>query len=1046
MTPRELQAAHAQMGDTLTGEGLSAEQRGALGGDRNLLELFALGRGVSLRRDIDPPDAITIGHSQLRISKDPAFVREWIERTFLASGSHGRGDRSHAGVDLLADQLERAAAFEDARQQHERAAYAREQVAPELERQVALFQAEQRAFEERFARAAAARLGTMLDESQAVAEAELARYGVTVEQRITRMSLGPGDGPATSRQYVELATPAPRGGDSAEAQAMARAAAELAANQRVMDRMRQRLARLNLDLYLERLRSKAEGSPDDREDDGGPRQDVASLHEQVEALGRLLADAETAHVEAIAHHTERFPLLASYKKQSERRVDVDAAGLDRLQGGGRAAEVYGRIQPVLDAIARTRAGKEDINVWQEPRLLQRTAPAFAIAPGSLHARMIEDKVERDGQGSWAERAIIALAFGLALAAAIPTGGSSLAAGAVAIAEIGGAALDIYLLADQLEKYELDKAKSATDLDAARVISAREPSLIWLAVDIIGCGIGLASASRVFATIADSVAAARTGTLAGEVADVAVARVHRLAREGKLTSEAAERAEREILVGQLDAPAAAIDRRTRVTTERLAELGDRLGVRIEIDGALTDGIELHHAVRTDGGIDPTILRVGPRALVDDILVHRLTVRRITRYNHEVSLLRRLRDRLVVYARGTRNPFPPGTAGYEAFEELAKIEALIASRRSIRMRRQVDPLILDEEIAFLEETRLRHQATVRDAEQTGHHGEPAGHIDSPDRGPGDHQEHLAHPPAEPDLIPTGASPHDRAILTRVLALDDTRAAHLIREYGDELTEYLTYNPLTSLKELEDALARQRTRVKERVHGLYEGIDPAEAPPGWWFSKDEPRAVGNDGTRVMRTEVKGPNGAEGYFVRAYNAHTGELQLRKAFLRLSGEEKALPSVIARQGDSPEMIANKGTPTVQYVTIYQMKKLRVPTGARGAGVRKIHMSDIQNVETIVHLHYMRKTLGRQPADLIAHTASVKYAETTAVQSGYARTGPIVLSGGHERPIGVLLDFQERGNAARIAENDRVLTTHGFDRNTPMLMGFDIDFTVSPAP
>ena len=102
-------------------------------------------------------------------------------------------------------------------------------------------------------------------------------------------------------------------------------------------------------------------------------------------------------------------------------------------------------------------------------------------------------------------------------------------------------------------------------------------------------------------------------------------------------------------------------------------------------------------------------------------------------------------------------------------------------------------------------------------------------------------------------------------------------------------------------------------------------------------------------------------------------------------------------------MVATRGTPTVQYFTLYQLKLLGVPAGQvrwwrrwlHGLGLRagpfavpglvtSIKMSTIQNVEAIVHLHWLRQ---RYPAadlsDLVVHTASVEYAETTAVQCGY---------------------------------------------------------------
>ena len=76
----------------------------------------------------------------------------------------------------------------------------------------------------------------------------------------------------------------------------------------------------------------------------------------------------------------------------------------------------------------------------------------------------------------------------------------------------------------------------------------------------------------------------------------------------------------------------------------------------------------------------------------------------------------------------------------------------------------------------------------------------------------------------------------------------------------------------------------------------------------------------------------------------------------------------------------------------------------------------------------------------------MKYAQTTAIQSGYERSSSIRVSGGSETPIRGLLEFQEGGSGQRILENDAILARYGFDRDTAMLWGFDIEFAVKSKP
>jgi hypothetical protein len=316
-----------------------------------------------------------------------------------------------------------------------------------------------------------------------------------------------------------------------------------------------------------------------------------------------------------------------------------------------------------------------------------------------------------------------------------------------------------------------------------------------------------------------------------------------------------------------------------------------------------------------------------------------------------------------------------------------------------------------------------------------GAPTVHDDSP----------VLDPTEEHALVAKGASPYAIGVLARILAIDPPTTRRLIRIYGEELLERLATQPFTDHAELEGALVKQRAQVKDGVRGLYESTD--RSPDGWHLVDDESGVIVEaDGTRRLRTTVQGPNGAYGYFERAYNPKTKELELRMAFLKRTGSDKALPNMVSKQPGSPEMIDGKGTPTVQWVTLHQMRKLGVPVGGEGStpGIEKVHLSDIQNVETIVHLHYLRNTIGGDLSDLVIHTASVKYAETTAVQSGYRRVDLPVLMGGQETPIRDLLEFQERGNPQRRAENNAILARYGFDRDTVMRWGFNIDFPVRP--
>jgi hypothetical protein len=108
-------------------------------------------------------------------------------------------------------------------------------------------------------------------------------------------------------------------------------------------------------------------------------------------------------------------------------------------------------------------------------------------------------------------------------------------------------------------------------------------------------------------------------------------------------------------------------------------------------------------------------------------------------------------------------------------------------------------------------------------------------------------------------------------------------------------------------------------------------------------------------------------------------------------------------------------------------------------------LRQIQNAETIVHLHWLKQQFPHMTQDeLIAKTASVTYAVGSATQAGYKPVGAFVVDGGGRAPIDTILRFQERGNAARAKESDDLLKKYGFSRSTVMLMDFDITFSVVP--
>jgi hypothetical protein len=133
-----------------------------------------------------------------------------------------------------------------------------------------------------------------------------------------------------------------------------------------------------------------------------------------------------------------------------------------------------------------------------------------------------------------------------------------------------------------------------------------------------------------------------------------------------------------------------------------------------------------------------------------------------------------------------------------------------------------------------------------------------------------------------------------------------------------------------------------------------------------------------------------------------------------------------------------------------------IPYGAaaRAGGIQRVKMSQIENIETIAHLHWLEQRYpGRAAGELIRHTHSYEYAETILTQSGY-RITRVEVSGGHTARISGLTGHYERAAAARElfgetsaqrhAVHSDILRRYGFARETEMYQDFNIYLYVEP--
>jgi hypothetical protein len=745
----------AVLPDGAAGDG----ERARLGAERAVLEFAAAQRGVALQSPVDPgPNAYDLRGSVL-LPDDPVAARAMIEAIFAQGGQQAVMDlfnELERKVQSAMDEAVQRSPDEDPMAVRERAHAESEPRLLLLWQQWDLLLAENRAFTDQFETVAREVARTMLADSRARAAAEIERYGV---ERVKA--------PRKINRFL--------GGDTDDGKAMATAAGQLIGSQTELERMRGRKSMADLTLFQIRMEEmNARLSPPGMDHDlgvdllsrigggtavetDGP--EAAARKEELEqlsaALGRLILEAEQTHAQLYEEHAASFPVLAAYKRANGERLDLDKGGLQQLVSGDRGQELGDRLFTVIENIEKTQAELGSMSIWKEPRLVDLTSPQMLVAPGSVRERAVIDRIAEDNRPGWKDYAIMAVTFGLAILAAIPTGGSSLAAGVVVVAEIAGVATDLYLVAEKIDEYNIAKARTGTDVDKARALSATEPSLFWLAVDIVATGVGMGAASLTFKEVAHARRLARAAAPGAAEVEAALATIDGAHHQGRLSAAAAIRLEADLPMAKAtrmafsgddgadaagdaaraadaarggdsaDAgaarraepptatgPFARTDARPRVHPDDLPSLQSKLGAPAVVDDALGAEVRVEWtALEGTTGVRIDRVVVGPRALVDDILARRRIIRAATRHNGFLAALRHWWDETIVGLGGrVENPHAVDTREWWAFEELRTLDLRYAQRRAAWRSGDLDEQVLLDDNLLLEGEYARHASSL------------------------------------------------------------------------------------------------------------------------------------------------------------------------------------------------------------------------------------------------------------------------------------------------------------------------------------------------
>jgi uncharacterized protein DUF4157 len=188
-----------------------------------------------------------------------------------------------------------------------------------------------------------------------------------------------------------------------------------------------------------------------------------------------------------------YPILSSFTSR-DRWDELAKIGNSTDIAPVIGEDIAEKLRNIRTVRAEMKPGGK-FNVWKFPEMIELTLveerrkgqPEYGLAK-----ERVEVVAQRDTFDSLAW-GILAIGLGL-----LTGGGGLLALGAT----VGGAAISVREAFKHLQEYQLQKAASGTAFDKAKAISSQEPSLFWLALDLIGAGLDLGAAARAFRTLSE----------------------------------------------------------------------------------------------------------------------------------------------------------------------------------------------------------------------------------------------------------------------------------------------------------------------------------------------------------------------------------------------------------------------------------------------------------------------------------------------------------------------------------------------------------------
>jgi hypothetical protein len=225
-----------------------------------------------------------------------------------------------------------------------------------------------------------------------------------------------------------------------------------------------------------------------------------------------------------------FPILLQSGLDYTSIAQSDPATLERFIADSTAH--------VLSSIGTMRKEMTPDRIWSLLPVVERTRQDMGIAPGTPADRAItEHAAAREVSAAFEQIALAALGIGLAIGAIVASGGLA-APGVAAVLGAVSAGVSVYSALEESERYRFEHAAHGASLDPA-TLAQEDPSLVWLAVAILGAVVDVGAAGLAFRNLAATARLARQANALAELEEAARAEARVLRAQGKLQGTEAD---------------------------------------------------------------------------------------------------------------------------------------------------------------------------------------------------------------------------------------------------------------------------------------------------------------------------------------------------------------------------------------------------------------------------------------------------------------------------------------------------------------------------